>query len=92
MAGEIAKLPHGWTRQSPFDRPLDADFLSRDPRIEAAAEALHDARRPAMEGRIYAERWGKMWPEYQAQLRREAVAVIWAIDRVSRTHPPEEQP
>lgn len=85
---DTGTLPKGWTRQSPFDRDLDAASLKADPRVEAAAEALHDARRPAFEGRIYAQSWGDMWPEYQSQIRREAVAVIWAIDRATRRPAP----
>jgi hypothetical protein len=71
-----------------FDRPLDAPHLQRNPRIAAAAEALHNARREVMTGRIYGQKWEHLWPEYQLQLLKEAQAVVWAIDAVTRSPPP----
>ena len=79
-------LPAGWsTTDHPFDKPLDSETITRDPRIEAAANALHDARRKHFEGRLFAQSWAAMWPEYQAQLREEAQAVVWAVDKAART-------
>jgi hypothetical protein len=66
-----------------FNRPLDAAHLQRNPRIAAAAEALHNARREVMVGRIYGQKWEHLWPEYQLQLLKEAQAVVWAIDKAT---------
>jgi len=64
------------------------DVEGADPRIAVAAEALHNARRPHLEqmGRhmFSRNRLIEMWPEYQLQIRSEAQAVIWALDKHGR--------
>ena len=68
-------------------RDLDAERLTQADRIGAAAQALHLARQEQYEaaGRhLFLQSWAAMWPEYQSQLRREAQAIVWAIDAFDR--------
>lgn len=70
-----------------FNRELDSERITQEDRIGAAAAALHQARQEQYakaQRHVYLNSWSKMWPEYQAQLRQEAQAVVWAIDAYDR--------